>query len=81
MLRFLFIIALVYLLFKLFARYALPYLLRMFVRKAQRDFSKHQHEPKGKEGNINIHQQEPKSKAKKKDKSGDYIDFEEVENE
>ena len=81
MLRFLFILAILYLLFKLFVRYALPYLLRMFVRKAQRDFSKHHREPKGKEGNINIHQQDPESKAKKKDKPGDYIDFEEVENE
>lgn len=65
-------------------RYIAPYLIQMFVKKAQKRMMQDMgHEPpssgKKKEGEINVdYVPDKKKKNANKDDMGDYIDFEEI---
>ena len=81
--RVVFIIILLYYLFKLIMRYVAPYLLSLFIKKAQNRMMNNMGEkpdakPK-KEGEVNVDYVPQKKKSGKKDELGDVIDFEEVE--
>ena len=74
--KFLFYLFLFYIIARLFFRYALPFLLGMFlkneIRKQQRNFDQ------GKEGDIHIYKKGGRKK-KGDQQQGDYIDFEDVD--
>ncbi len=82
LLRFIVIVIVVYYLFVLFARYVLPILLAMFVRRAQKnmmgDQYKAQDVKRKKEGEVNVDFIPKKKKKGKKENLGDYTDFEEI---
>lgn len=80
-LKFLFFVIIFYYLFKLISRYVLPYLLSVFVRKAQDRMMENEgsYKQKKKEGEINIDYSPDKTKKGKKDSIGDYVDFEEID--
>ncbi len=83
-LKFLFFVIIFYYLFKLFSRYVLPYLLSIFIRRAQDEMmgnggSKHETRDRKKEGKVSVDFSKGKESKGKKDELGEYIDFEEVE--
>lgn len=82
-LRVLFIMIVVYYLFKLIMRYVAPFLLSIFIKKVQNRMMNNMGEqtdskPK-KEGEVNVDYIPKKTKPPKKDELGDVIDFEEVD--
>ena len=83
-LKFIFIVIVIYYAFKLISRYVLPYLLSIFLKKAQDQMmgraNKDAYEKnKKKEGKVSVgYTKESKSKANK-DELGEYVDFEEVD--
>ena len=85
LIKFIFIAIIIYYLFKLVARYLMPYLLTRFVRKTQEKMSQHQQggaqEQKKKSGEISV-DFVPKDKGKgnpNKSELGEYVDFEDVD--
>ncbi len=85
LLRFIFVAVIIYYGFKLFFRYAMPWLISRFVKKQQDKFNQMNGFPKSdysrkEEGEVNI-------KSKKENKTnedtdfGEYVDFEDVDNE
>ncbi|MFH1121127.1 MAG: DUF4834 domain-containing protein [Bacteroidota bacterium] len=82
LLRFLFIVFLIYLFFRIFNRFILPFLVRLTLRKVQSKFyGQNPHlkpEPPQKEGKVTIKRV---SKDKNKQDSsdiGEYVDYEEI---
>ena len=75
--RFLFYLAVFYILFRLFFRYVFPHLLKWFVKNEFKKQAKKTQPKPGEEGEIKIHKNEPKRKTDKGD--GEYIDFEDIE--
>lgn len=76
LLRTILIIVIVYYLFKLFARYVMPWLARYLIRKSMHGFEKQQQADRRKPGDINVDYT-----AGKKDKLeglGEYVDYEEI---
>lgn len=74
----------VYLVFRLFALYIAPWLLRLFLKRIQKNFFEQnvnvQNFSDSKEGNITIHKvKDNKDNDIPKD-LGDYVDYEEVKN-
>ncbi len=88
--KFLIIIILLYVFFRLLGRYILPWLVKRYVKKAQKDFfqrnpgaePEYKDRQKRKEGEVNV-KSGPHSakKGSNDDKLGDYVDFEEVDDE
>lgn len=83
-LKFLFIVIVIYYVLKLIGRYVMPYLISIFIKRAQDKMmgnpndSAHKKQTK-KEGEVSIDSAPKKSTSTSKDKLGDYVDFEEVE--
>ena len=83
LIKFLFILIIVYYLFKLFARYLMPYLLALFIKKTQKrmmdqqdDFVKTQRKKEGKTSVDYI----PKDKGNpNKSDLGEYTDYEDIQ--
>lgn len=81
--KFLFFVGIIYLIFRFIGRYVFPFLIKRFVKKAQKNFySQHQNynnsQQAQKEGEVNIKYNKQKQSKRDKDKLGDYVDFEEV---
>lgn len=83
-LKFLFFGIVFYYILKLIGRYVLPYLLSIFIRKAQDrmmgnspDYSPPKKSKK--EGEVSIDSAPKKNTKASKENLGDYVDFEEVE--
>ena len=75
---------LIYLLAKLFTRYLLPYILKRFIRKTEEKYKRQQQEYQDqtkKEGDIRINYKNKKHQQKKTDDLGEYVDYEEVDDE
>ena len=77
------IILLIYLVFRLFTRTLLPYFVKNYVKKAQEKFYQQNsnidpEEAKKTEGEVKV-KSRPKNQAGNKNELGDYVDFEEVE--
>jgi len=83
LLRFIFIVALVYYGFKLVARYVMPWVITRFIKKQQQKFNdmngvnNSSYDTKN-EGEVHIKIKKPKS-AKNDDGFGEYVDFEDVD--
>ncbi|MCL5128432.1 MULTISPECIES: DUF4834 family protein [unclassified Algibacter] len=81
LLRTIFIIVLVYYLFKVLSRIFAPFLMKFAVKKAEErfggQFQKKQQEPVKEEGKVTI-DKIPNIKTSNKD-VGDYVDYEEVD--
>ena len=82
LLRFIFIVVLIYYGFKLFIRYAMPWLLARFMKKQQDKFNNMSGFPNAnnnqtKEGEVHI---KTKQSSKTKDDTdfGEYVDFEDI---
>jgi len=83
MFKVLWIILLIYLLFRLLTRTLFPFLARNYVKKAQEKFYQQNpnidpEEAKQREGEVKV-KSRPKAQLKKKEELGDYVDFEEVD--
>ena len=74
--KFFLILAITYLAFRLFFRFVFPYLLVWFVKKEVKKHSPQQ-ATRGKEGDMHIHKNNPSQPNK--DKGGEFIDYEEVD--
>jgi hypothetical protein len=75
---------LIYLLVKLFTRYLLPYILKRFIRKTEERYKQQRkaYEDQNKqEGDIRIEYQNKKQRSKKTDNLGEYVDYEEIDDE
>lgn len=83
LLRFIFIIVLVYYGFKLVARYVIPWVITRFIKKQQQKFNdmngvnNSNYDPTN-EGEVHIKTKKTKS-AKNDDDFGEYVDFEDVD--
>ncbi len=83
LLRFIFIIVLVYYGFKLVARYVMPWVITRFIKKQQQKFNdmngvnNSNYDPTN-EGEVHIKTKKTKS-AKNDDDFGEYVDFEDVD--
>jgi|AntRauTorcE11897_2_1112592.scaffolds.fasta_scaffold33401_3 hypothetical protein len=75
---------LIYLLAKLFTRYLLPYILKRFIRKTEERYKKERkaYEDQDKrEGDIHIAYKNRRKSSKKHDTLGEYVDYEEIDEE
>jgi len=79
LLRTILIIIIVYYLFRLIARYVMPWLARYFIRKSMKGFEQQQQAGKRKNGEVNINYSPEKKGAL--DDIGEYIDYEEIDND
>ena len=82
--RTLLIIITFYYLFKLIARYVLPFLVKKGVenmqKKQQEEFNRYREEAEKREGEVIIQTKgNRKNQTQEKDTEGEYVDFEEVE--
>ena len=83
-LKFLFFVIVIYYILKLIGKYVMPYLLSVFIKKAQNQMmgnASNNAPPKNKkkEGEVSIDLTPQKSPKTSKGEIGDYVDFEEVE--
>jgi hypothetical protein len=83
-LKFLFIVIVIYYLLKFIGRYILPYLISVFIKRAQDQMMRNaSNNPKDKtskkEGEVSIDSTPKKSNKASKESIGDYVDFEEIE--
>ena len=81
-LKFLFIVILIYYLLRLIGRYVMPYLISVFIRRAQDRMMGNdgtQQKRAKKEGEVSIDSAPKKSTKASKENLGDYVDFEEIE--
>ena len=76
LLRTILIIIIIYYLFKLFARYVMPYIARYFIRKSMKAHQQESREPERKTGEIHV-DYSPQKKNRSQN-LGEYIDYEEV---
>ncbi len=82
--KFVFFVIIIYYLFKLVARYVMPYLLSLFIKRAQDQMMGNMSANSGtkntkKEGEVSVKTNPKKSPKAHKGNIGDYVDFEEVE--
>jgi len=83
--RFLFILIIIYYVFKILVRYVFPFLVKRFLNNAQQQFYKQNphldpEEQKKREGEVKV-KSKPTQKNEKdnsQDDFGDYVDFEEI---
>ena len=82
LLRLIFIVIIIYYGFRLFFRYAMPWLLARFMRKQQEKYSNMagfgKQQPNSKSGDVNFKEASGNKNNNDKD-FGEYVDFEEVE--
>ncbi|MFK5856905.1 MAG: DUF4834 domain-containing protein [Bacteroidota bacterium] len=83
LLRFIFIVVLVYYGFKLIARYVMPWVIARFIKKQQEKFNNMGGFPNPNsntrdEGDVHIKTKKPNS-TKNDDGFGEYVDFEDVD--
>lgn len=83
-LKFLFFVIVFYYIFKLVSRYVLPYLLSVFIKRAQDQMMGNaNNDPnsrsKDKAGKVSVDFSKDTKPKGKKDELGEYVDFEEVE--
>ncbi len=87
LLRFLFFVIILYLIFRLLGRYVLPWLVKRYVRNVQKRYYRHnphmdpRKRDKGKqnEGNIHIKRSGKKDDSRENNSGlGEYVDYEEV---
>jgi hypothetical protein len=76
MIRIIFIILLVYLLFKIIARYVIPLIARYLIRKARK-----QYQDQFESMNRNDNDPFPKNRNKQRPEPGEYVDFEEIKDD
>lgn len=80
LLRTILIIVIAYYLFKLIARYVMPFLARYFIRKSMEAQSGQQAaSARKKTGEMNI--EHPPAKKQQLDGIGEYVDYEEIEDD
>ena len=84
LLRTLLIIVLVFYAFRFITRFVLPFIMKYFIGKVQRDLYNIHHgdvkDAQRKKGEVRIdHAPEKESSKRNNDGQGEYIDFEEVE--
>lgn len=82
-LKFLFFVIVIYYLLKLIGRYVLPYLLSVFIKRAQDHMmgnasNNSNAKTSKKEGEVSIDSTPKKNNKASKESIGDYVDFEEV---
>mgnify|MGYP001401409114 CR=1 FL=1 len=78
MLRLIIIISVLYLIYRLLARYILPYLAKRYVENTKQRFYREQNaRQKRSDGEINVDYVPPSSGKINSDGVGEYIDFEE----
>ena len=86
-LRTLLILILLYYAFKMIVKFLLPFIAKRWVQKAQESFQKQQgfvdpEEAKKREGEVNFTANQSdnsnNNQSQKKEKLGDYVDFEEI---
>lgn len=76
LLRTILIIIIIYYLFRLFARYVLPYIARYFIRKTVKAQQNRQPQANRKPGEIHVdYRPDKKTRA---DNLGEYVDYEEI---
>jgi hypothetical protein len=75
-LRIILIIVLVYYLLKIFTRYLLPIMAKYLIKKTIETHQRQYAHPAGKKGDIHI--KYPEKKSRNQDKLGEYIDYEEL---
>ncbi len=74
------IILIIYYLFKLIARYLLPWFAKYFINKAAKKYqNQYKEPPRKKEGEVNI--EYSPNKKRKLDDLGEYVDFKEMKDE
>ena len=81
-LRTIFVIAVIYLVIRVFSRYILPMLVEKGVKKMQQKMyeQQHQHEQSNKhEGEVTIEYKKDEKQNNQNQNKGDYVDFEEVD--
>lgn len=89
MLKFLFFLVVIYLFLRFMGRYIIPWLVRRYIKKTQQKFYKqnpdadpgYQQKKKKKEGEVNIKTGKKKSDQKNDDELGEYVDYEEIDDE
>ena len=84
LLRFLFIVVIIYYAIKLFIRYALPWFLARFMKKQAEKFSGMNGFPnaennQAKDGEVRMEDSNVKKKNKDDSGFGEYVDYEDVE--
>lgn len=87
MLKFLFFIVIIYLFFRFLGRYILPWLIKRYIKKTKKKFYQQnfgadpgfQKKQKKSEGKINIKTGKKKKKDKRDDGLGEYVDYEEID--
>ena len=82
--KFVFFVIVIYYLFKLIARYVMPYLLSLFIKRAQDQMMGNMSNNSGaksskKEGEVSVKTNPQKTSKANKGNIGDYVDFEEVD--
>lgn len=85
LLRFLFWVGIIYLTFRLSARYLVPWIVARFIRKTQERFFEQnphlrndQHKQRS-EGEVSIHSENKKASSEQhKNDLGEFVDFEEI---
>ncbi|MDD3877987.1 MAG: hypothetical protein PHT69_15300 [Bacteroidales bacterium] len=82
--KLLFFLILVYLFFRIFTRYILPWLLTTFIKKAMKNnfnFNLDNSPPKSKSNEPVVINKSKKNPNKKFDNEGEYVDFTELNDE
>ena len=81
LLQFIFLVVLIYLVFRMLGRYVFPALVKRYINKQKEAYYKAHPEanPDGKEGEINIRRPSDRKQKVNAD-AAEYIDYEEVEN-
>jgi len=82
LLKIIFIFILIYYFFRLFGKYIFPWLLKRFMKNAQKNYKQNvenNYAKKKNAGDVNI-DHIPKTKEKKDDNDfGEYVDFEDID--
>ena len=76
LLRTLLIIIIIYYLAKLFARYVLPLIARYFIKRTVNNINQSQRQQQKRTGEMHV--DSPPDKKKVSDEMGEYIDYEEI---
>ena len=77
LLRTILIIIIVYYLFRLFARYVMPWIARYFIQRSMKGFEQQRQKQSRKNGEINIDYSPGKKGSL--DNLGEYVDYEEID--
>ncbi|MCF8302378.1 MAG: DUF4834 family protein [Bacteroidales bacterium] len=91
MLKLIFYIILFYLIFKVMVRYVFPFLVRLYLKSVRKKFyqqnphyrqqQQQQRQKKRKDGEVTIEYMQHKQRQPSTDNVGEYVDYEDVEQE